>query len=379
MSLRYLPVKCSRLPARLATLAITFSAIAYSCAPDFDRLTSDNGKGEGGRGGSGDCVGDSCGGSGGISGTPSGAGTDSSNIGGAGEGGTADGGAPQGGTNEGGAGEAGTAQGGTADGGAPQGGAGEGGAGGFGEAGIGGTGQGGSGKGGSGQGGSGTGGKAGSAGIEPDPELPVLECGGTACAGANVLADMEANDGKVCATGGRSGGTFYFNDGTGDQWPPPDPLGFEQFSPLEACRGTSAVALHTKGNVFTSWGAGVVIKFSEQGWDASAYKGMTFWAKSPTRTRITFGIATTETQDVAYGGDCVPRDGLQCADHFSTSRTINTGWMAYTITFSEMRQRGFGVPAPSTTINTATMTELNITFPTGQPFDVWIDDVVFTE
>jgi hypothetical protein len=223
------------------------------------------------------------------------------------------------------------------------------------------------------------GGEAGSGGIEPDPELPVLKCGGTACANANILVDMESNDGKVCTTSGRAGGTYFFNDGTGDQWPEADPLGVTKFSPLPACRGQSAVALHTKGSVFTSWGAGVVIKISDTGWDASAYTGVTFWAMSPTRTRTTFAIATTETQDVAFGGDCVPEDDLQCADHFAAARTLTPSWTAYTITFAELRQRGFGVPAPSATINPETLMELNITFPTGQPFDVWIDDVVFIQ
>lgn len=227
--------------------------------------------------------------------------------------------------------------------------------------------------------GGGSGSQAGSGGSGSDPELPVLECGGTRCPDENVLVDMEANDGRVCATRGRSGNASVFNDGTGEQWPEREPLGLGKFSPLPTCRGQSAVALHTKGEGFTSWGAGAAIRFSEHGWDASAYAGLTFWAMSPTNTRIAFGIASAETQDVAYGGACVPRDGKQCADHFTTSRTLTAAWMAYTITFAELRQAGFGVPAPSGTINPATLMELNIVFPPGAPFDVWIDDVVFTQ
>jgi hypothetical protein len=113
------------------------------------------------------------------------------------------------------------------------------------------------------------------------------------------------------------------------------------------------------------------------GWDASDFSGVTFWAMSPTRTHITFTIPTVETQDVAYDGECVPKDGLQCSDHFAASRSIGVTWVAYTIMFSEMRQRGFGVPAPSTTINPAKLLEINITFPPGQPFDVWVDDIAF--
>jgi hypothetical protein len=227
--------------------------------------------------------------------------------------------------------------------------------------------------------GSGGGGDSGSGSIEPDPDLPVLDCSGTACPDENVLVDMEANNGKVCATSGRTGNALVFNDGTGEQWPVPDPLGLGEFSPLPACRGQSAVALHTKGEGFSSWGAGTAIKFSDHGWDASAFTGLTFWAMSATRTRIAFGIASAETQDVAYGGACIPKNGKQCADHFTTGRTLTASWIAYTISFAEMKQGGWGVASPNTTINPATLTELNITFPSGQPFDVWIDDVVFTQ
>jgi hypothetical protein len=60
-------------------------------------------------------------------------------------------------------------------------------------------------------------------------------------------------------------------------------------------------------------------------------------------------------------------------------RSIGVTWMAYTILFSEMKQRGFGVPAPSTNINPAKLLEINITFPPGQPFDIWFDDISFTK
>src|SRR5215213_11553750 len=134
---------------------------------------------------------------------------------------------------------------------------------------------------------------------------------------------------------GGTGGSLLCNDSTGEQGPEPDTLGVNKFSPLAVCRGQSAVALHTKGAGFTTWGAGVVLKFSDHGWDASAFTGVTFWAMSSTHTRIVFGIASAETQDVAYGGDCVPKDGLQCADHFTASRTISASWTAYSITFAE--------------------------------------------
>ena len=115
----------------------------------------------------------------------------------------------------------------------------------------------------------------------------------------------------------------------------------EQIFLMSACRGQSAVAFHTKGDGFTSWGAGAVMVAPVGGWDASAFSGIAFWAMSPTRTRITFGVPTVETQDVAYDGQCVPKNGLQCSDHFVAGRSIGVTWMAYTILFSEMKQRAW--------------------------------------
>src|SRR5262249_38994848 len=83
--------------------------------------------------------------------------------------------------------------------------------------------------------------------IEPDPVLPVLSCGGTPCGDPTMIADFESNDGHVCPTTGRSGYGLIFNDGTGDQWPLATGNPSAQFSPLQECRGQSAVAFHTKG------------------------------------------------------------------------------------------------------------------------------------
>lgn len=190
-----------------------------------------------------------------------------------------------------------------------------------------------------------------STGIEPDPVLPVLSCGSKPCSDPAMIVDMEANNGQICNTNGRGGDVVFFGDGTGVQWPPAG-IAPTRFSPLSSCRGISAVAMHTKGINFSSWGAGVGFNFSSAGWNASAYTGITFWAMSSAKTQVTIGIATAETQDVAYGGKCVPTDGKQCNDYFKTKRTLTSTWQAYPISFAELRQDGWGVAAPTRAIKT---------------------------
>lgn len=214
--------------------------------------------------------------------------------------------------------------------------------------------------------------------IQPDPTLPVLPCGGTRCSDPAMIADFESNDGQVCPTAGRAGYGLIFNDGTGDQWPIVTGNPSTQFSPLPACRGESAVGFHTKGANFTSWGAGMDIHFADHGWDASAYSGITFWAKSSTSASVRIGVSSLGTQDVSYGGTCVPQGGKQCNDHFSTTRKITPSWMAYPVTFSELQQAGWGVPASTPTIDATGLIEIQFVFAAPEAFDFWLDDTSFS-
>ena len=59
-------------------------------------------------------------------------------------------------------------------------------------------------------------------------------------------------------------------------------------------------------------------------------------------------------------------------------RTLSSQWMAYTITFAELAQAGWGVAAPTANIDTSTLMELNIVVPQGQDFDYWLDDITFS-
>lgn len=214
--------------------------------------------------------------------------------------------------------------------------------------------------------------------LEPDPNGPVLDCGSKPCSDPYMIADMENNDGTVCSTNGRAGAVYYFNDGTGAAWPPAGGDG-PRFSPLSACRGTSAVALHIRGVNFTIWGSGTGIHISDTGWDASAYSGLIMWARSDTKSELSIGVATTATQDVAYGGKCEPSGGRQCGDHFATQRTLTSTWQAYQISFSELRQGGWGVVAPTANIDTTAVMELDLITPPATSFDIWLDDIGFAQ
>ena len=51
----------------------------------------------------------------------------------------------------------------------------------------------------------------------------------------------------------------------------------------------------------------------------------------------------------------------------------------YDISFSELKQLGWGVPASTSTIDRKAVMEINFVFPKDQSFDIWIDDISFAK
>src|SRR5262245_29503993 len=67
-----------------------------------------------------------------------------------------------------------------------------------------------------------------------------------------TIDDMEDMDGSITMAGGRQGAWYSYNDGTGMQTPPVDPMGMTPFpmSMLMPARGSSKYGAHTSGMGF---------------------------------------------------------------------------------------------------------------------------------
>jgi hypothetical protein len=104
---------------------------------------------------------------------------------------------------------------------------------------------------------------------------------------------------------------------------------------------STSKALQLSGSGFQGFGAGA--GFMTLCTDASAFQGITFWAKgtSGTSNDIALQVAIPQTQATADGGDCT----TSCFDHPSKKVALTSAWQQYHVLFTDLAQAGFGAPA----------------------------------
>ncbi|WP_433927211.1 hypothetical protein AB3662_29435 [Sorangium cellulosum] len=224
----------------------------------------------------------------------------------------------------------------------------------------------GGGGGGAGGGAGGAGGGAGGAGAsdagaEPPPCTALLD-------------DLEDGDSAILTCEGRVGSWYTYNDGTrsGTQTPLPG-RPFVPVSPGHA----SEHAAHVAGSGFTTRGAGMGFDLNlapggaKLSYDASAYAGLTFWAKAAAPTHIYVNLPDRNTD--REGGVC---EGSGCGDHFGEGLDLTTEWAQYTVMFSILSTDGWGVPAPPA-FDAAHAYSVEFHTAKSTVFDMLVDDIAF--
>ncbi len=212
---------------------------------------------------------------------------------------------------------------------------------------------------------------AGAGGSSMQPENP-------SSASIDMIDDMEDGDASILVSGDRNGAWFSIHDGTpGSLWPPSDsPF---VMSPLSQMRGASKVSVRSNGSGFSTWGAavGLVFKIDDAKqpvfYDASQYKGVTFWARigddnSTTSLRAEFPDKNT----AALGGVC---QGDRCNGHFGRVISLSQAWKQFTLAFSELKQPEFGMPQPA--VDLVHLAGIQFEFGKDATFYVLIDDIAF--
>jgi hypothetical protein len=104
---------------------------------------------------------------------------------------------------------------------------------------------------------------------------------------------------------------------------------------------TTTRALHLSGTALQAFGAGM--GFGIGCGDASAFQGVSFWAKgtSGTSNNIALQVAIPATHAVADGGDCTTK----CFDHPQKKVLLGADWQQVHVKFTDLAQAGFGTPA----------------------------------
>ena len=112
-------------------------------------------------------------------------------------------------------------------------------------------------------------------------------------------------------------------------------------------------------------------------YDASAFTGITFWAKGPASgdvLAVRLGLFTMDTLQVEYGGNC----DIACNDHYGADLEFGPQWQQFTFTWDQLSQRTWGTDVPFDVTQLFTIEWQLLGTPAADPFDFWIDEVAFT-
>ncbi|MGK3960662.1 carbohydrate binding domain-containing protein [Sorangium sp. So ce118] len=198
-----------------------------------------------------------------------------------------------------------------------------------------------------------------------------------------LIDDMEDNDNAILAEGGRVGYWYTFNDGTAaaKQNPPPDPEGTGEtpftMTELAPARGQSTTAVRSWGSGFEEWGAGFGFDLNspegaKAAYDASAYTGITFWAK--------VGAGSIKSATVMISDPGTDQEGGVCTDEcdkWQKTLPLTEEWQQFTIPFVELKQGGWGTPAGTEQIDATQLYSIQFQVGVAPEFDVYIDDLGF--
>jgi hypothetical protein len=197
------------------------------------------------------------------------------------------------------------------------------------------------------------------------PDIEVLD--------EDVIDSLEDGNFVIEAIGGRGGNWYPYGDGTG--------AASIDVSLIPGGRGESALGMHTAGSGFMTWGSGIGLDLNNMGggqgdkvpYDATAYTGVTFWARAAADITLTVVMPDKDTD--AAGGICNQPEGV-CDHHYLKAVQVDTEWRRYTVLFTELTLESGGAPIP-TAFAPDGIVSVQFRFNTGMVYDLWVDDVAF--
>ncbi len=200
---------------------------------------------------------------------------------------------------------------------------------------------------------------------------------GRACPASGMIGDGEANNNQVTVSEGRGGYWYTFVDKAGSTVAPKagEQGGVFEMAPGGANGSKFAARMQgTVGQGGTVF-AGMGFNFTDPkgGYDASKYRGFSFFAKKGAgggSVRVKVPDSNTDPD----GKVCT-----ECYNDFGTDLELTSEWQKYTIPFSKLRQMpGWGKPV----LGEIKPQEIyGIQFQVNAPgmsYDIWVDDVAFT-
>jgi len=235
----------------------------------------------------------------------------------------------------------------------------------------------------------------------------------------DLIADFKTDNGLNPADGRTGGFYLYGDDSLAGKFDPP--LVKNEAYPIDTTTGNSDCSgpgsFHTKATGWGVWGSALGTDFMAKdssgfkgSYDASKYKGISFWAKSAaplTKVQVSFpdiytdggaSFAGTDATDAGIS-QCVyaPDETVKCSPYLVKfgdasfpaykDYQIDTTWKRFDVMFADTLQdqynKGFHTAVGK--IDTAHLTSMAIqvnadfstTPPTLNDYEIWIDDVNF--
>jgi endoglucanase len=194
-----------------------------------------------------------------------------------------------------------------------------------------------------------------------------------------VISDNDDNDNQVNVIGGRGGYWYTFIDEEGTSvWPTAGAHGgtFEM-SPGGA--ESTPYAARYKGTVSATGSivlAGMGMNFLDPkgGYDASKYKGFSFWAKKGPGSTGNVRLKVPDQYTDPDGGKC-----SECYNDNGINLTLTEEWQQFTIAFKHLKQLpGWGRPMRAKLDSSAVYgLQFQVNEP-GATYDIWVDQIRFT-
>jgi MYXO-CTERM domain-containing protein len=127
------------------------------------------------------------------------------------------------------------------------------------------------------------------------------------------------------------------------------------------------------GQGFTGFGGGIAFDLNDLGqnrqlYDASAYTGISFWARG---LPVQFRAMVVDKYSDPAGAVC-----SGCYDHFQAPFTPTDDWQQYSFSWKELKQQGYGDMQPN--VCAAEIFQFQFQWSGSAPFELCLDDVAFT-
>lgn len=187
---------------------------------------------------------------------------------------------------------------------------------------------------------------------------------------ADWIDTFEDGDVYIERVSGRYGGWYAYGDSTGTRMFAVEPFAGRMLP-------ASTQVIHTVGTGHTVWGAGLGLDLNNTGgsgetkdiYDASAYTGISFWARAAQPVSISVVCPDKNTEPAI--GNCTT--GV-CDDHFVTMVHIGTTWQKYNVSFASLRRSSSSEP---TTLARDGLVGIQFRAAANIDYELWIDNVAF--